>query len=269
MITALDPARRTLLFEPPPATGRLSGWLREGANAALDLVYPPHCAACNEPLPPEGNKALCRICAEKIRWIGPDRCLRCGAAVGLGSGAVDDCTSCRTYPPAFVKASCAVAHYAAGPLRDLILALKFNGKLHVAAVFGALLAQRIGGTGLVTPDTLVVPTPLTRAASLQRGFNQAEEVAAWVARALKLRLEPRLLTKVRGTPPQATLSDERRRMNLKGAFACAPRHARRCKNARVLLIDDVITTGSTVSECARTLVQAGVVEVRAAAVARG
>lgn len=237
--------------------------------AALDLVFPPHCGSCGASLPAGTNTALCRACAERIRWLGTDRCARCGDGVGQGEGVVPDCPSCRTYPPAFVRAACAVAHYADGPLRDLMLSLKFGAKHHLARPLGRLLAQRIRETGLLAPGMVIVPTPLTPRARWQRQYNQAEELAAHVARSLRLPLETRLLRKTRHTPPQATLSHEQRRTNLKDAFACRPRVARRYKGACVLVIDDVITTGSTVSECARTLVAAGIGEVRAAAVARG
>lgn len=266
----MDQTVAQVLF--PQALGRQrwrSRILADCAEAALDLIFPPHCIACGAVLPPATNKALCLACADKIHWIGADRCRRCGDAVGLGSGVVSECPSCRTYPPVFVQAACAVAHYAEGPLRDLILALKFGRKVHVTPVLGELLAARIKATALSEPGLVVVPAPLTRKASRKRGFNQAEELAQWVGKSLDLALETRLLLKQRATPPQATLTKEKRRVNLKGAFSCQPKIARRYQNARVLLIDDVITTGSTISECARALVQAGIGEVRAAAVARG
>lgn len=273
MVAVMAAETKAILFPAPvPAEGRAGGArrsLKAAASAALDLIYPPHCVSCDDPLPPRSNQCLCLACAEKILWIGRDRCRRCGDAVGLGSGVVDDCPSCRTHPPAFVKSSCAVARYAEGPLRDLVLALKFNGKIHVARLLGELIAQRVRATELATPETVVAPCPLTRQASFHRGFNQAEEIAQNVASILKLRFEPRLVTKIRATPPQATLTPEKRRMNLKGAFACQARVAKKCRDARVLLIDDVITTGSTVSECARMLRDAGIGEVHAAAAARG
>lgn len=208
-------------------------------------------------------------CALRIRWIGSDRCRRCGDAVGQGLGTVDECASCRTFPPRFVEAASTVASYESGPLRDLVLSLKFGRKTHVAWALGDLLADRIAATNLVQAGIVLIPTPLTRSGLRERGFNQAEELARRIGSSLKLRVEPRLLKKIRSTPPQATLGTEKRRENLNGAFACNSRVARRHAGANVLLIDDVITTGSTISECARTLVEAGIGKVRAAAIARG
>ncbi|MFH0940123.1 MAG: ComF family protein [Planctomycetota bacterium] len=251
------------------SAGRMRRLISASTDATLDLLFPPHCVSCGTPLPPVVNKALCLPCAEKIRWIANNRCRRCGDAVGLGSDVVADCPSCRAHPPVFVKAICSVALYAEGPLRDLILSLKFGRKLHLARPMGELLAARIQTTRLANENTILAPIPLTRQSTLQRGFNHTEELAQCVGRQLHLKVESRLLRKIRGTAPQAMLTREQRRNNLKGAFACNLKIAARCKDAQVLLIDDVITTCSTVSECARTLTDAGIGEVRAASVARG
>jgi ComF family protein len=215
------------------------------------------------------NVALCLTCAARVRWIGQDRCRRCGDGVGRGSGVVEDCTSCRTHPPAYVKASCAVALYAEGPLRDIILALKFSAKLHLALPVAKVMAQRIRDTGLNLAETIIVPVPVTRGTLSERSFNQAQEIATLIARELTLPLETKLLQKIRGTAPQAVLTHEKRRTNLKDAFACNKKRAEKIVGKRVLLIDDVITTCGTVSECARTLVAAGINEIFAASLARG
>lgn len=265
MPATLNPALERQLFSDAP--GR-APFLAAGISAALDLLFPPHCSACDAPLPSEGNKCLCRDCALRVAWIGTERCARCGDRVGLGSGVVADCPACRTYPPAFVKSSCALMKFGDCPARGLIHALKFAGKVHLSKLFGNLLAERVRDTDMLAPGLLVVPAPVTRTTLQTRTFNQAEEIAACLARRLNLPLETRLLKKIRHTPPQATLGLEQRRLNLKGAFACDEKRAARFKNATILFVDDVITTGSTISECARTLVAAGIGEVHAAAVAR-
>ena len=266
----LDRETRTLLFESPAFAGTAPlPRLRRGADALLDLIFPPHCSSCGIPLQPAQNKVLCLACATRVRWIGSDRCSRCGDAVGLGSGMVAECGSCRSFPPRFIEAIAAAAVYSEGPVRDVVLALKFGRKIHVAHLMGEILARRIEATKLIQPDCIVVPAPLTRRDLRERGFNQAEELARRVAGRLKLRCEPALLEKIRPTPAQATLGRERRRVNLDGAFACNSKLARRFAASSILLIDDVITTGSTVSECARTLHAAGIKNIRAASFARG
>jgi ComF family protein len=266
----IDREARAELFERPALTGcGMLPRVRSGVDAVLDLIFPPHCCACGAPLPAAQNKALCLACAARVRWVGEDRCSRCGDAVGRGSGVVAECGSCRSYPPRFIEGIASAAVYADGPVRDIVLSLKFGRKIHVAHMMGDLLARRIGFTQLFQPDTVVVPAPLTRRGLRERGFNQAEELARRVAKRLKLRIETNLLEKVRLTPAQATLGREKRRVNLAGAFACDTRRARRYASSPILLIDDVITTGSTVSECARTLHAAGIGAICAASFARG
>jgi len=261
----LTPDVEALLFTPPnPSLApRLAAW-------ALNVLFPPHCVACHVPVEPPFNTVLCRDCAERVKWIGTDRCSRCGDRVGDGSGVVSDCPSCRTHPPAFVDRSCALGKFGEGPLRDLVLSLKFGRKLHIAKPLGRLLAARIRGTELHADAKALIlaPVPLTSEHALRSGWNHAEEIANCMAAELNARVEPRLLKKIRSTPPQATLKRMARRSNLKGAFACDARLAECHKGATVILIDDVITTGSTISECARTLSEAGFPTIRAAAVAR-
>ncbi|MCZ7649015.1 MAG: double zinc ribbon domain-containing protein [Planctomycetota bacterium] len=255
----------------PPATAGLRAGLAHAAEAAAALVYPPHCLACGLPLPPMPNRVLCGGCAERIEWVGADRCTRCGDRVGEGRGSVDGCPSCAAHPPVYVTQSATLARYAE-PLRALILGLKFGAGLQAVPLLAALLARRVRDTRLLEgarPLAAIVPVPLARKDFRARGFNQAEELARDLGRRLSLPVETRMLRKVRATSPQATLDADARRENLRGAFEAAPREAARYMPSAVLLLDDVITTGSTIGECARTLRQAGVAEVRAAAVARG
>ncbi len=273
-MAALDPAVAAMLFDPGHscrATHPLARFAWRCGDAALDLFFSPHCASCGTPLPEFINKALCKKCSDEIRWIGEDRCVRCGDFVGAGMGSVADCVSCRRHPPRFVSASVAALRYEEGPSRDLVLALKFGGKSHLAQTLGTILAMRIRQTALLAEAdrVVVVPAPLMRGALFKRGYNQAEELARVVSAELKLKLETRLLKKIRATRRQAQLSAKQRRENVVGAFGCVAKRARNYQGATVLLIDDVITTGSTVSECARILHQAGIGKVFAACFARG
>ena len=253
------------ILDPP-----LPGLLRYSAHAALSLLYPPHCMACGTPLDAHGNGAICEVCAGKIKWIGADHCLRCGDKVGQGRGAVEGCPSCAAHPPVFVEAACAVAEYEE-PLRALLLGLKFGGGLQAVPLLARLLAQRVHDTRLheYSGPVALAPVPMHPSDFRGRGFNQAEEAARMAAQALGVVLELKLLRKLRRTAPQATLSAEARRENLKDAFAADVKRSRRYTKGVVLLVDDVMTTGSTAGECAKALNMAGVGEVRGAFLARG
>ena len=273
-MASLDPSIETLLFQPDRRSlGRgpvLRSMLKLG-SAAPDFLYPPHCVSCGVALPGRIDSVLCAECVREVRWIGSDRCVRCGDIVGTGSGAVAVCVSCQRFPPRFVKSVCCSARYQAGPLRDTVLGLKFGGRAFACKMIGCLMARRILQTGLLdaAPAPLLVPAPLTRRALFKRGYNQAADLAQWVGRELNLKVETKLLQKIKSTRPQATLSEKQRRINVQGAFACSKRLAKKYCGVNILLIDDVITTGSTISECARVLDNAGMGRIVAASFARG
>jgi ComF family protein len=262
---------REALSAPSEPPGRLARLGAQLARGAAELLYPGHCMACGTALA-GGNGALCEACAVKVTWIGTDCCRRCGDRVGEGRGMVESCPECAAHPPAFVESSCAAARYG-GPMRALVLGLKFGAGVQAAPFLGRLLALRVRATGLAEgwDAPVLVPVPLARGDFGKRGFNQAEEVARQAAQRLGLPVETRLLRKTRPTPPQATLDPTARAENLKGAFAADAARARRyaASRAGVILVDDVMTTGATASECARTLRQAGVNAVRMAVIARG
>jgi ComF family protein len=243
----------------------LAGQLVAGA---VDLFYPAHCMACGESL--EGTASLCESCAVKVQWIGTDCCRRCGAGVGLHRGTVESCPECATHPPVHIEATCAVAKYG-GPLRAVILGLKFGGGLQAVPLLSRLMVTRVRTTQLLTDSAnwAVVPVPLAPPDAARRGFNQAEELAAALARAFGAHLEPGLLKKVRSTEPQATLDHTARAGNLRGVFAADAKRAKHYAATGVLLVDDVMTTGATLSECARTLHEASIKRIRGAVIARG
>jgi ComF family protein len=161
-----------------------------------------------------------------------------------------------------------VAHYQEGPLREMVLQLKFGGQIHLAKIIAQLMVQRLEVTQFLRPDMILIPAPPAKKSWNRLTMNHTTEIAQVMASQLKLPLVTNLLKKIRSTRPQATLTNEQRRLNLKDAFACAPRIVKKYSGRPVLLIDDVITTCSTVSECARALRAAGMGEVRAVSLAR-
>lgn len=278
-MTSRLPGRFQSIIDPP-ATARTSqtsftnAILGRGltvARAAGALLYPPHCMACGIALDFEGNGVLCLECVESVEWVGADRCKRCGDRVGEGRGAVDRCPSCQSRPPVFVETTVTVARYG-GPIRAVILGLKFGGGLQAAPFLGRLLGERIKEADMASaemPSSVLVPVPLARKDFSSRGFNQAQEIAEAISGHTGIPVSSGLLVKKKPTPPQATLDRDSRRENLRGCFEVNREHVKKHAGKPAILVDDVMTTGATAGECARVLREAGLKEVQGAMVARG
>lgn len=218
----------------------------------IDLVFPPICPVCGRRLDRHGRDPLCLPCWEAFPRLRPPVCARCGRPLpGLGPG--EACEACRRAPPPFAYAR-AVAAYRDG-MREAIHQLKFGGRVALARPLGDLLAEGAGLDLSVEGIDGVVPVPLHARRQAERGFNQAELLARRLARRWRRPFLPRLLVRTRWTRPQTELDEAERRRNVRGAFrvldpeAVAGRH--------LLLVDDVLTTGSTVAEASRALLAAG------------
>jgi len=215
------------------------------------------------------------VCPECLASIEPIRgkvCSICGERVLSSYAVCDDdgfrrCPICRRIDRPFERAA-AYGSYDGG-LRELIHLLKFHGVKPAADVLGRMLGEAIGKLDLVD-KALVIPVPLYRAKRRQRGFNQAELIARAAIKSSaaheRLQLAPDALLRTRDTHSQIGLTSHQRRENLRGAFAVV--RAAKVTGREVLLVDDVYTTGTTASECARVLRRAGASKVWVATVAR-
>jgi ComF family protein len=192
----------------------------------LDLC--PHCEAACSPV-----DGLCRRCAEPLKQ---DSC---------------ECARCRLRPPAWDSVHCLFIYQP--PVDDMITSLKFGHELVFARALGTLMAGSLKQSGWALPDC-IVPIPLHRQRHLARGFNQSREIARHVAPRLGLRVESRLLRRDRATAEQSGLDAADRARNLAQAFSV---DRRRAMPARIALLDDVLTTGSTADAAARALKAAG------------
>jgi ComF family protein len=243
----------------PVAPHEPHGW-RPWVTAALDLVFPPLCPVCDEILGAGRRDPLCGACWEGLERIAPPWCRCCGAPLGV-EGL---CGACRSRRPRFAYARAALLY---GDLaREAIHAFKFGGRRGLANPLGDLLA----GLGLsalpgAAPD-LLVPVPLHPRRARERGYNQALLLARRLERAWRVPVVADALVRAVPTLPQADLDAAARRRNVRDAFAVS--QPERIAGRHVVLVDDVLTTGATAGECARSLYRAGAAAVGVLTVAR-
>ena len=235
---------------------------RAAALAAVDVVLPPSCLLCGASVGDSG--ALCPDCWNRVSFIGRPCCARCGLPFDIEAAPDAVCGDCARTPPAYDRARAAFRYEGAG--RELILAFKMADRSWVAPRLAAWLHR--AAAPLLPDADLVVPVPLHRWRLLARRFNQAAVLAGLMAREAEALAAPDLLVRTRRTPPQTRLSRPARQRNVRGAFAVRPSRAHLVAGRSVLLVDDVLTTGATVSACARALRKAGAVRIDVATLAR-
>ncbi len=223
-------------------------WLTIG----LDLLFPPHCAVCGQ-----RGAWLCPACLGGVHRFEPPWCPRCGQPRRDGGL----CRACRQAKGALTSIR-SVGGFA-GPLRPAIHALKYQGLRVLAEPLGELLAE--AWRRQPWPVDVLVPVPLHRVRLWRRGYNQAELLARAVGQHIALPVEASLLTRYRDTHSQVGLAREERRHNMRNAFAVG---GGAVAGRRVLLIDDVLTTGATLEACAEALCRAGADAVHALTLAR-
>ncbi len=217
----------------------------------LSAVFPQDCVLCAAP---SGAEPLCPGCRADLPWLG-ESCPRC--AMPSPGGQV--CGACLRDAPAFDR-TIALWRYAPNADR-LVQAFKYRGRLALASYFARELTGRI--EALPTAE-LVVAMPLARGRLAERGFNQAHEIAKRLARLMRIPIATRLVRRTRETADQTGLAPDERARNVRGAFVCEASLAGR----RIAVVDDVMTTGASLDELARTLKRAGAAQVENWVVAR-
>jgi len=223
----------------------LPGILRTWANIALDFALPPRCAACGTIV---GDvHSFCADCWTQIEFLGDSGCAGCGMPLEATDSAT--CAACLARPPRIARTRAAVAY---GELsRGLAIRLKYGRKVAIARTMARYMAPLVqAGEAAV-----LMPVPLHRTRLWGRGFNQSALVARELSRRLQLPDDPLSLRRIRRTAPLKGMSPAQRRKAVSGAFKVADKAA--VEGKIVILIDDVLTTGSTAAACARALRKAG------------
>ena len=229
----------------------------------IDLIFPPLCAFCGTPLTEDDQGEICPCCLGNIRFISPPICPTCGFPFPMEVGEDHLCGQCLRTNWHFGIAR-AFGLYE-GTIREAIHLLKYGGKAFLARHLAGLLDKGYPFIDYASYD-LLVPVPLHPKRLRERGFNQALLLGRAIARREGVSCNGFVLKKARWSPPQIDLSPREREKNVKGSFAVVD--SAKVEGKRVLLIDDVMTTGSTVNECARELLKAGTMEVDVFTLAR-
>jgi len=238
-------------------------FFQELRSACLELLFPGRCLACRIPVAPGSLPLFCPGCLARIELLSGPLCPGCGRQFPKAAGGSHFCGLCLAGHYHFNRAR-AVAIYAE-PFSGVIHRFKYHGETWGLASFKALLESLPEPLWSAAPE-LILPVPLHPDKLRQRGYNQAVLLArAFFPQQRKL-IRADVLLRIRPTAPQTSLSGRARRQNLKNAFAVndpAPVEGR-----RIVLVDDVFTTGTTVNECARVLRKAGADEVNVLTLAR-
>ncbi len=228
---------------------------KAAGRLAVDLLLPPRCLACGD-LVTEAS-SICAECWGSLDFITKPYCVSCGYPFEYEVGEAAVCAGCEASPPRFDRARAAMRYNEAS--KPLLLRFKHADKAELAPVLVRFMA-RAGGELLAGAD-LVAPVPLHRWRLLRRRYNQSALLAKQLAVEAGRPFLPDLLTRRRNTPPQGQLGREGRKRNVAGAFAVAPRHRDDVVGRRVLLVDDVMTSGATANACAAVLKRSGAEQV--------
>ncbi|MFN3276266.1 MAG: ComF family protein [Paracoccus sp. (in: a-proteobacteria)] len=243
--------------------------LRGAVKAGLALIYPPQCLSCDAAVAGgEGAVHLCPACWPDAAFIGASCCDSCGTTLPGGDAGENGgdlfCDDCLSVTRPWAQGRAALVY--AGTGRRMVLALKHGDRPDLAPALGRWLAR--AAAPLIRPGTVVVPVPLHLRRLMRRKYNQAALLAAQVARAHALPHHPRLLHRHRHTEGQDHRSISDRFANIAGALSVDPAQTAALRGRPVLLIDDVMTSGATLSEAAWRLSEAGLGPIRVAVLAR-
>jgi len=239
--------------------GRLSTRV---SRTVLDAVLPPRCLKCGDIL--SMGQGLCPDCWRKLSWLGAPCCACCGQPFPFDAGADSLCGACLQKRPAYDRAR-AVFRYD-DESRDLIIGLKHADRTESVPALAGWMSR--AGSALLDSAELIVPVPLHWTRLAVRRFNQAALLAQAIGRMAERPVLAQALTRRRATRSQGHLGRLARFRNVKGAIAVAERQATTVTNRRILLVDDVITTGATVESAAKALISAGARSVDVLALAK-
>jgi ComF family protein len=222
----------------------------------IDILFPERCLSCGAGLNVRHEVSYCPACLLTVRFIRAPFCKQCGIPFSKAAGSSHLCGDCLRRGWHFIKARAAVGYQP--PVTEAVKAFKYNGKMYGVATFTALANQFLQLHPIEEPD-LIIPVPLHPKRLRQRGFNQALMMAKKIFPEYRDRINPHVLERHLWTRPQTGLKGAERLRNVKNVFRVS--RPEKIYNQKILLVDDVFTTGATVNECARVLVKNMAAEV--------
>jgi ComF family protein len=254
-----------LSLEPPasPATkGASAAFLRPMFGRLADLLLPPVCISCRRRIGTHG--LLCGGCFASIDFIAPPLCARLGVPLPYEAGEGQLSAAAIASPPVYDRAR-AAARYS-DTMRELIQSFKYRDRHEALPLFARWLTK--AGAELLADADLIVPVPLYPSRLWWRRFNQSAMLALAVGRLTGIPVDCAALRRVKRTASQVGLSAEQRRRNVRGAFKVDKAHAASVRGKKLVVVDDVITTGATAESCARALKRVRAARVDILALAR-
>ena len=236
-------------------------WLKKIGNEMLDLVYPPglYCICCGKIIDDSRTYRLCNECMRSMNWNTGRRCVKCGRPL-VDTDPGEMCFGCSQRKAAgdlhaFDKGYACTGYGACA--QSVIFALKYGGRSDIGDTIGEILfdfmISEYEADELAAMYDVVTPVPVHSDKLKQRGFNHAELIGRSFAERAGLQFDPGMLVRTRGTVPMKGLGPEERRANIRGAFGIRNSRLTKIEGSRVLLIDDIFTTGSTIDEIASLL----------------
>lgn len=230
-------------------------------TSGLNLLFPPRCVGCGQSV--GAPHSLCSQCFAQMHFITDPMCPRCGTAYPYEVEEGAECLPCMETPPHYATLR-AVWEYS-DHARPLITQFKYGDQTHRLPGLARQLRQVAGQ--LAACDA-VIPVPMHKARLRQRRFNQSSLLAHGLVRGSQVPVWDNALLRTRNTPPQAGLDREARLKNVSGAFTVNHAYAMRLRNATVMLVDDVVTTGATIDACCHALRNAGVRAIHVVSLAK-
>lgn len=236
--------------------------IAEGLSPLVDLIYPPRCPICGEGVGRHGG--LCLTCWSELVIPGEPSCSRCSRPFAPGAEEGQVCAPCLAQPPRHDGVFAATLYNE--PSRKLVLAFKHGGKIGLAPLLARLIAARLPEPTEDSP--LLVPVPLHRWRLWKRGYNQAALLARELEKLGKGTFVPDALVRRKATPSLGGLGRKARERALSGAIGVSPRHLSKIKGENIVLVDDVLTSGTTANACVSALLKSGARSVQIACFAR-